>query len=144
VVVDAGRWDPRQQTASRIVGSDVVAAVCRSTVEGVEHVRHWVAELRQVARCPIVVVVVGTRPYGGGDVAAATGLTLAGVIEWRRSDVGALWARGASKHLLRSWLGRSASRTMAGIVDAAARPAGGSRLAERVRTHEAGPARRAY
>jgi hypothetical protein len=143
VVVDAGRWSPRQQTASRIVGSDVVAAVCRSTVEGVEHVRHWVAELREVARCPVMVVVVGTHPYGAGDVAAATGLSLAGVMEWRRSDVGALWARGASKNLLRSWLGRSASHTLSGLVDAATQPTAGSRLAERVRTREAGPAGRA-
>lgn len=133
VVVDAGRWDHRQPTAPRIAGSDVVAVVCRSTVESVEHVRHWLAGLREVARCPVVAVVVGTRPYRGDEVAVATGLPLAGVVEWRRADVGALWARGASKQVLRSWLGRSASQALAGTLGAAARPRRGSSLVEAVR-----------
>jgi hypothetical protein len=133
VVIDAGRWDCRQGTAPRIAGSDVVAVVCRSTVESVEYVRHWIGQVRETARCPVVAIVVGTRPYSGDEVAAATGLPLAGVVEWRRADVGALWVRGASKQVLRSWLGRSASQALAGTLDAAAIPKRGTSLAEAVR-----------
>ena len=121
VVVDCGRWDRTQPTASRMVGSDLVCVVCRSTLESIEHARKWVGGVREVARCPVAVLVVGTTPYSGDEVAEALSLPLAGVLEWRQADVGALWARGASKQVLRSWLGRSATRSFAsvqGIVDA--------------------------
>lgn len=132
VVVDCGRWDRRQPTAARIAGSDVVAVVCRSTVESVEHVRHWVDGLRDVARCPVLVVVVGRRPYRGEEVADAVQLELAGEIDWRRNDVAALWARGArGRQVASSWLGRSASRTLAGIRGVVADRAG-TGLATRV------------
>lgn len=116
VVVDAGRWDRRQALADRIGGSNVVGVVCRATVESVEHTRHWVAGLRSQVDCPVTAVVVGSRPYSGAEVADALALPLAGVVEWRPSDVTALWSRGATRPVLRSWLGRSAAQTLAGLL----------------------------
>lgn len=141
VVVDAGRWDRRQPAAARIVGSDVVGVVCRSTMESVEHVRHWVAGLREAARCPVLVIVVGTRPYAPVEVADAARLPLAGEIEWRRNDVAALWARGASgRQVASSWLGRSASRTLTEVLGALpARPAASASLAALVQARNREP-----
>lgn len=135
VVIDAGRWNPRQPTADRIAGSDLVGVVCRSTVESVEHVRHWIASLRESARCPVLAIVVGTRPYPPAEVADAVRLPLAGEIEWRRNDVGALWAKGASRRQIAgTWLGRSASRTVTGLLSALPTRPTGAPLAALMRT----------
>lgn len=136
VLLDAGRWASRQSTASRIVGSDIVGVVCRSTVEGVEHARHWVPSLRETARCPVVVIVVGTKPYRAEEVAGALRVPLGGVLQWRSADVGGLWARGAKrKQVAGSWLGRSAAATLAGVLQAAAPPVPWG-LAARLRSGE--------
>ena len=146
VVVDCGRWDRTQPTAARIAGSDLVGVVCRSTLEGVEHVRHWLGEVRDSARCRVGVVVVGTGPYAGEQVAEAVGVPLLGVIEWRHADVGVLWARGASKPLVRSWLGRSAARTLASVAQATADRRGAAvvPVADRVQVVPEGFRRRRY
>src|SRR5690606_33060131 len=77
VVVDAGRWDPAQQTAGRVRGHDVVGLVVRPTADSVEHARHAVAAVRTAAAAPVAAVVVGQRPYAPGAVAAALDLPLA-------------------------------------------------------------------
>jgi hypothetical protein len=116
VFLDCGRWDPVQPGAGRISGSDVVGLVCRSTLESVDHARHLVQDLREIARCPLAVVVVGSHPYRGPDIADALSIPLGGVIEWRRRDVAALWARGATQLYARSTLGRSARRAVDGLL----------------------------
>jgi MinD-like ATPase involved in chromosome partitioning or flagellar assembly len=115
VVVDAGRWDPRQDTAGRIHGADVVALVCRSTAVGVEHARHLVVTVRQAAQRPVAAIVVGQRPYAPEEVAAALDLPLAGGIAWDPRGAAALWAKGAVPGGLRSQLVRSAARGLAGL-----------------------------
>jgi hypothetical protein len=114
-VVDAGRWDPRGATARRIAGADVVGVVCRATAPSVEHTRRLVDAVRGTARCPVVVVVVGARPYPGDEIAAAVDAALAGVLAWDPRGVTAMWARGERARGRQSWLARSASETLEGL-----------------------------
>jgi Flp pilus assembly CpaE family ATPase len=116
VVVDAGRWEPRGAAARRIAGADVVGVVCRATAPGVEHARRSMDALRGTARCPVAVVVVGGRPYPGEEVAAALDVPLAGVLAWDRRGVTAMWARGERGRGRRSWLARSATAVLDGLV----------------------------
>jgi hypothetical protein len=113
-VADAGRWGGRQDADAAVVGADVVGLVCRSTLLSAEHTLRLVAEVQAIAQCPVLVVVVGTKPYDPREVASAIGLPLAGSIEWRRRDVAALWAAGTT----RTVLVRSAGRTLRGLLDA--------------------------
>ena len=117
VVVDAGRWDTGSAASRRVVGADVVGLVCRSTAPSVEHARRLVEPLRAAARCPLAVVVVGTRPYAGEDVAAALDLPLAGVMAWDPRGVAAHWTpSGRSSRRSRSWLSRSAAVVAEGLA----------------------------
>jgi MinD-like ATPase involved in chromosome partitioning or flagellar assembly len=116
VVVDAGRWDPGSATSRRVVGADVVAVVCRATAPSVEHTRRVVDALRSAVRCPVAVLVVGTRPYAGEDVAAALDLPLAGVLAWDPRGAAAQWAPGRPARSARSWLGRSAAAALQGLT----------------------------
>lgn len=116
VVVDAGRWEPRSSTARRIAGSDVVGVVCRATAPSVEHARRLVDAIRGTARCPVAVVVVGGRPYPGEEVAAALDVPLAGVLAWDPRGVTTMWERGERARRRRSWLVRSASTVLDGLV----------------------------
>jgi MinD-like ATPase involved in chromosome partitioning or flagellar assembly len=116
VVVDAGRWEPRGSAARRIAGADVVGLVCRSTAPSVEHARRALDALRGTARCPVAVVVVGGRPYPGEEVAAALDVPLAGVLAWDPRGVTTMWARGDRGRGRRSWLARSATAVLDGLV----------------------------
>jgi Flp pilus assembly CpaE family ATPase len=116
VVVDGGRWDPGSATSRRVVGADVVAVVCRATAPSVEHARRLVDSLRAAVRCPVAVLVVGTRPYAGEDVAAALDLPLAGVLAWDPRGTAAQWALGRRVGSARSWLGRSAATALTGLT----------------------------
>lgn len=123
VAVDTGRWSGDAKDAIRLAGADVVGLICRSTLESTEHAWHLVGPLRDAARCPVALVVVGTKPYHGLDVASALGLPLAGVMEWRRRDVAALWATGGARTILV----RNAARVLDGLL--AAMPGADGRLA---------------
>lgn len=115
VVVDAGRWEPGSVTSRRIVGADVVV-VGRGTAPSVEHTRRVVEALRAAVRCPLAVLVVGTRPYAGEDVAAVLDLPLAGVLTWDPRGAAAQWAPGQRARRARSWLGRSAATALPGLT----------------------------
>lgn len=116
VVVDAGRWDPEQPAAGRISGADVVGLVCRSTLESVEHARTLVAEVHAAAGCPVAAVVVGSRPFAPAEVAHGLGLPLGGVLDWRRGDIAALWAKGAARPGVRSVFGQSVTSLLGGLL----------------------------
>lgn len=120
VFVDAGRWQPHTRTSTRIVGADLVAVVCRPTVAGVEHSRHILDQLAEVARRPVTVVCVGDRPYAPAEVAAHLDVPLAGTIAWDPRGVTNLWVEGASKRWLRSLLARTAASTLSGLTQLAA------------------------
>lgn len=115
VVIDAGRWDPTQETAGRIAGHDVVGLVVRPTAASVEHARHMVAQVRRAAGRPVAAVVVGERPYDAEAVAGVLDLPLAGALAWDPRGAAALWARGATPAGSRSRLVRSGARVLAGL-----------------------------
>jgi Flp pilus assembly CpaE family ATPase len=123
VVVDAGRWEPSQRTASRIVGADLVAVVCRPTVAGVESARLGLDHLRRTARCPAAVIVVGRRPYAPDEVAAHLDVPLGGRIAWDPRGAANLWAAGVTRRWLRTRLARSAAATLGELNDLAVRAA---------------------
>lgn len=133
VIVDAGRWDPHQPTARRIAGADLVALVCRPTMAGVEHGRHGLDKLREVAQAPVCALVVGGSPYAPEDVAAALGLPLAGSIVWDPRGAARLWDEGASRGWLRSGMASSAFDALEGLAE----------LAEAAATDRAAPRRTA-
>jgi Flp pilus assembly CpaE family ATPase len=116
VFVDAGRWEPSQRTALRVVGADLLVVVCRPTVAGVEHTRHLLDRLREIARRPAAAVVVGDRPYPPEQVAGFLDVPLAGQIAWDARGATSLWAHGVTRVWLRSQLARSAVATLAGLV----------------------------
>jgi Flp pilus assembly CpaE family ATPase len=115
VLVDAGRWEPTQRTARRIVGADLLGVVCRPTVAGVESARHLLERLWEVARCPAAAIVVGSQPYRPDEVAAILDLPLAGSVVWDPRGVAHLWARGVAGRWSTTRLARSAADTLAGL-----------------------------
>ncbi len=123
VIVDAGRWEPRQETAGRIRGADVVGLVCRSSAASVEHARHLVVAVRQMAQRPVAAVVVGSRPYPPEAVAEALDVAPVGAVAWDGRGAAALWAKGAVPGGLRSPLVRSSARVLAALDALAPAPA---------------------
>jgi hypothetical protein len=115
VVVDGGRWEPHSPTARRIAGADVVGVVCQATAPSVEHTRRLIDLIRGMARCPLAVLVVGTRPYSGDEIATAVDVPLAGVVAWDPRGVTGLWAHGERGRGRRSWLARSATVALDGM-----------------------------
>jgi hypothetical protein len=114
VIVDAGRWEPSQRAAARIVGADVVAVVCRSTAVSISHARDLVLPLRTATPASSVVVVqVGSEPYPPSETAQVVDAPVLGPLSWDPRGVTALWGTGAtSRWLSRSGLGASACRVL--------------------------------
>ena len=135
VVVDAGRWDATQITARRAGVGDVVAVVCRPTLAGVQHTRQMVDRLRDVARRPVVAVVVGSRPYAPAEVAAELDVPLAGAIAWDPRGASTLWAKGITRSWGRTWLAASAATTLNGLLHVVLGPS----LAAPAAAADAGP-----
>jgi len=131
VVVDAGRWEPSQRTAHRIAGADLVGLVCRPTVGGIEAARLALERLRVAARAPVVVVVVGRKPYRPDEIAGHLDVPLGGTLAWDPRGAAALWVGGVTGRWRRSSLAKSAAATAAHLAD----------LAHRAQAHAAVPPR---
>lgn len=122
VVVDGGRWAPSQPTARRMRGCDVMVVVCPPTLPGVEATRWLVEPLTSSTGVPVVVAVVGERPYPVDEVAAAVGAPVAGTLAWDRHGLAALLRAGAGRAWARSALARSARSLLAALRTHAAEP----------------------
>lgn len=122
VIVDAGRWEPNQSTARRILGADLVVVVVRPTIASVESTRHLVDRVREAARRPAAALVVGAKPYRPAEVAAHLDMPLAGTIAWDPRGATNLWANGVSRGWMRTMLARSAAAAWANLFDLAAPP----------------------
>ena len=72
VVADCGRWYPDPPSQRVMQASAVVAVVTRPTLDGVEHARHLVDAVHAGAH-RVGLVLVGERPYGPAEIAAAIG-----------------------------------------------------------------------
>lgn len=116
VVADAGRWEQTQTTSERILGSDVLAVVCRPDARAVEHVRHLVDQLRQLVR-PVLLVTVGERPYPLEEIAAALEVRPAGTIAWDPKGAAALWAGAARRRRTGSWRASHLARSAQPVLD---------------------------
>jgi hypothetical protein len=125
VVADAGRWEMAHPAAGRLVGSGLVALVCRPDPRSAEHARHIVADVRALAwPAPIAVVTVGDRPYGLAEVAGVLGgVPAGGALAWDPKGAAALWSEGAGARRFRRWpscwLARSARAVAAELVQLA-------------------------
>ena len=122
-MVDGGRWEAGQRTSNRIAGADLVGLVCRPTVGGIEAARLTLERLRAAARAPVVVVVVGRKPYRPEEIAGHLEVPLGGTLAWDPRGVTALWVGGATVRWRRSALAKSARTTAARLADLAHRAA---------------------
>lgn len=78
-VVDAGRWDCHHRSDELLSTANVIVAVFRPTVEGVEHVKARVRCLPAGAN--VVMLMVGERPYPMSEVRVALDPCVIHVVE---------------------------------------------------------------
>lgn len=123
VVLDAGRFLAGELAPVAVLRrAEVVAVVLRPELSQIARVRAS-AELLAEINPALSLVLVGDRPYGPGEVAAATGIPIAGVIAHDPSSAALLGgAPGSAKALRRSALARSAAALAASLAAATARP----------------------
>lgn len=120
VLVDAGRWDPSQQSAGRVDGADVVCVVCRSTAPSIAHARDV---LDQLGQRQAAVALVGDEPYGPADVAGVVGVPVLGPMAWDPLGVTDLWTSGATpRWVKRRPFARSAGRLLEDLATLVAPP----------------------
>lgn len=114
VIVDCGRWQsPAPPLLDLLLAeADLALVACRPTLGGVEHTRSLLPTLRPAGGRVEVVLAGGDRPYGPGEVSAALGATVAGVLPWDPRGVTALAGRGAGRAFLRSALGMAAAELL--------------------------------
>jgi MinD-like ATPase involved in chromosome partitioning or flagellar assembly len=104
-IVDVGRLRPGSPASAIVERADVLVVVARPTVEEISTVNHRAAALRDAGA---VLVLIGERPYPPGEVAAAIGLPVVGVLADDVRGARSL-ATGASRRALaRTPLVRSA------------------------------------
>jgi len=129
VFVDCGRWLPSAPPVLEAVvaAADGAVVVCRPTLAGVEHARSAVDALGRGPKQIVVVLVGGTRPYEPGEVAAALGVPVAGVLPLDPRGVTTLLERGRSRAFRRTALGISAADTAGMLRQIAARDQVGPR-----------------
>ena len=101
MIVDVGRWDRYSATSEVLRSADLILALFRPTIEGVEHLRTRMSALQAL---PVVPVAVGEHPYSVSEVGAALGGAHVHLIA---DDARAAMAVGAGMPLDR-WLRRSA------------------------------------
>jgi len=111
VIVDTGRWDPRSPALDLIASASVAAIVLRPTIEGVEHARGQLADLREILP-RVVVATIGVRPYPPAEVRSALAVDELYVID---DDTRAANALGSGARSDR-WLRRSQLLRSAGAL----------------------------
>lgn len=123
VVVDAGRFLAYEPAPLPVLSrAEVVAVVLRPELSQIVRIRAC-AELLAEINPALSLVLVGDRPYGPDEVAAATGIPVAGVIAHDPSSAALLGgAPGSAKALRRSALARSAAALAVSLATATARP----------------------
>lgn len=115
VVLDAGRWCRSQSTSRRLSGCRHVLVVCSPTLAGIESARSIIDPLRVATDAAVSFLIVGDRPYQADEIAAATGVEVAGVLPWDSKAVNALLISGANRSWLRTGLARSARGVLNGL-----------------------------
>lgn len=118
VVVDCGRWDPSGPAVPLAAVADAVLVVLRPTVEGVEHVRARLDDLRSVGAARITALLIGDRPYPPSEVTAALGIPVAGVLPFDARGARALERRMMGAETRRSTIVRAARSALDGMATA--------------------------
>lgn len=107
VLFDAGTLLPASSLTSVVSSADLLIWFVRPTREELLILQYRLAELASPQDC--VVVLVGTSPYRGDEVAAALGIEVLHTLPVDRRGAAALNLGGDDSHLRRSALVRSAS-----------------------------------
>lgn len=117
VVVDCGRWTPDGADAGLITGADALLVVLRPTLEGVEHVRTRLDDLRAAGAGTLGALLVGDRPYRAGEVEAALGIPVAGALAYDPRGAQALERRMIGADTMRSTVVRAARSALDRMSD---------------------------
>lgn len=116
VIVDCGRFAPGSATMGVMAEAGRVLVLARPTLDQLRPAGLRLAALRDAGIRPGL-LLVGDRPYGPSEVAAALGVEVAGVIAWDPRTAAVLaGTRGALRALRRSRLVRSAATLAEGMV----------------------------
>ncbi|MEW6473870.1 MAG: hypothetical protein AB1679_16585 [Actinomycetota bacterium] len=116
VVVDCGRWDPNGPALPLAAAADTLVVVLRPTVDGVEHVRARLDDLHSAGAARLAALLVGDRPYGAAEVAAALGIPVAGTLPFDPRGANALERRLLGAETRRSTIVRAA-RSALDVMD---------------------------
>jgi MinD-like ATPase involved in chromosome partitioning or flagellar assembly len=116
VVVDCGRWDPYGAAVPLAAAADALIVVLRPTVEGVEHVRARLDDLRSAGAATVVALLVGDRPYPPAEVAGALGIPVMGTLPLDARGVKALERRMIGADTRRSTIVRAAQSALDGLA----------------------------
>lgn len=109
-LIDCGRWTPSSAVNAVLAGCDAVVVATEPTVSGIEHVRTRLNALR-ILGPPVVVLLIGDRPYRAADIEATLGLKVVGALAV--DPRGALLAhRGPAPAARRSLLVRTAASAL--------------------------------
>lgn len=116
VIVDCGRIPPGSGVIGPLLGAGVVMVVTRPSLDQLRPAAHRRAALKE-SGIDAGLLLVGDRPYGPDEVAAAFGAEVAGVIAWDPRTAAVLsGTHGAVRDLRRSLLVRSAATLAAGLT----------------------------
>jgi Mrp family chromosome partitioning ATPase len=115
VIIDCGRWDPNGPAVPLAAVADTLAVVLRPTVEGVEHVRARLDDLHSAGAARLAALLVGDRPYGASEVAAALGIPVVGTLPFDTRGAGALERRLLGAETRRSTIVRAARSALDAI-----------------------------
>ena len=124
VLIDAGRIRPGSPVLALLETASRIVLVVRPDADGLVAAMNRIEFLRQIA--PIDVVVVGTKPYGPSEVAAALEVTLVTLIP-ADADAARRDPAASAKSRRKGWSAavRALTEHLAGISGASSTSTGG-------------------
>lgn len=114
LLVDCGRLDPESPANGAISGADLVVLVSRPEVAALGHLAGLVARLG--SSCVVQIAMVGRGPYPPGEVSAAIGAGVLGILAHDPEGATLLRDGGHGSRLRRSPLLRSAADLAAAVT----------------------------
>ena len=109
IIVDCGRTWSASPTTGMLASADVVLLLARPSLDQLRPAGARLASL-ETSEARARMLLVGTSPYGAGEVSATMGVEVGGVIAWDPRTAAVLeGTRGSVRDLRRSPLVRSAA-----------------------------------
>ena len=115
VLIDAGRLSTQPAAAPLVATADRLVLVARPRVEELQTLQQRLPALGELG-APLQLLLVGERPYGASEVAAALGCEVAGVLAHDPTAADALAGIGPARRLARRPLLRSATTVVAQLT----------------------------